>query len=69
MPGEMTPTTGPPPEADMLDFWQTGADEGIVRDCNCDACQERIRLLEDFRDGVSVDGNHQTISAFAGGDD
>lgn len=67
MPGDLTPKNGPPnPEPD---WWPAGADEAVVRDCNCDYCAELVDALEDFEMGLSPDGQHQAITAFAGGGD
>ena len=59
----MTPPNPAPP------FWPRGADEALVRECNCDWCAALVAALEDYRDGVAVTGEDQTLAAYAGGDD
>lgn len=48
-------------------WWPDGADEALVRDCNCDRCGALVEALEDHRQGVAVDGEHATLSAYSEG--
>lgn len=50
-------------------WWPAGADEALVRDCNCEYCGELVDALEEWHDGVAPDGEHAALQAFAGGAD
>lgn len=51
-------------------YWPRGADEAKVRACNCDYCNQLIEALETEREeGLSVDGEHQSLQAIADGGD
>jgi len=51
----------------MPEFWPRGADESYVRECNCEWCAQLVDALEDWREGVAVDGEHATLESFSGG--
>lgn len=46
------------------DFWPDGADEQLVRECNCERCHALVEALEDYRDGIAPDGEHAALTAF-----
>jgi len=49
---------------DKPEWWPAGVDESIVRDCNCQTCKAMIEDLEDYRKGISPDGQHKHLEAF-----
>lgn len=52
---------------DLPSWWPRGADEQLVRECNCEACNDLIERLED--DYHAVADGQPSLSAFAGGSD
>lgn len=46
-------------------WWPSGADEQLVRECNCEHCRELIERLED--EYHAVEDGQPSLSAFAGG--
>lgn len=52
------------------DFWPDGADEEYVRweaEWGCDYCQSLIDALEDYRQGIALDGEHAALTAYTDG--
>lgn len=48
-------------------WWPTGADESLVRECNCRYCAKLIDALEQERYGVAIDGEHEALTAYTDG--
>lgn len=46
-------------------WWPRGADEQLVRECNCDHCALLAEKLEEHRAGIAPDGETRTIDNFA----
>lgn len=55
-----------PPEPEPA-WWPDGTDEGLVRDCNCEYCAELVDRLDRHQAGQAPDGEHASLTAFAGG--
>ena len=49
---------------DKPEWWPAGVDESKVRECNCPNCKAMIDALEDYRNGISPDGEHKHLEAF-----
>lgn len=50
---------------EMPQWWPRGCDEELVRECNCDYCHKLADALDEYRSGIAVDGENQTLAAFA----
>lgn len=61
LPQNMTPEPEPP-------WWPNGADEQLVRECNCEYCAELIGAIEQEREGVAIDGENMSLAAVNGDD-
>lgn len=46
------------------EWWPDGCDEQLVRECNCETCQEMIERLEQYKEEQSTDGEHAPLTAF-----
>lgn len=45
-------------------WWPIGADENLVRECNCEYCKELSDALDEWRQGEHPDGEHAALNAF-----
>lgn len=55
--------TAPTPEPP---WWPNGADEQLVKECNCQYCDDLIDALAQEREGIAVDGEHMSLQAISG---
>jgi len=50
---------------DKPEWWPAGCKEHYVRECNCPYCADLIAALEEHREGIAIDGEHNTLDSFA----